>query len=124
MTFDSTGCFHWCSSRAIEECTMTRQEVIVELIMMMMMMITVVATCFNYRCYNVPGNGDYVLRAHHCCNICRGKQPTLGPQVSIRNAILKDKKSTFMGRQQIHFWNTRNPLQEPDDAVEGFQYQL
>jgi len=26
MTFDSTGCFHWCSSRAVEECTMTRQE--------------------------------------------------------------------------------------------------
>ena len=26
MTFDATGCFHWCSSRLIEECTLTREE--------------------------------------------------------------------------------------------------
>ena len=24
MTFDSTGCFHWCSAREVEECTLTR----------------------------------------------------------------------------------------------------
>ena len=26
MTFDATGCFHWCSSRLIEECMLTREE--------------------------------------------------------------------------------------------------
>ena len=25
MCFDATGCFHWCSSRSIEECTLTRE---------------------------------------------------------------------------------------------------
>ena len=24
MTFDSTGCFHWCSARDVDECTLTR----------------------------------------------------------------------------------------------------
>ncbi|XP_023325746.1 calcium-activated potassium channel slowpoke [Eurytemora carolleeae] len=26
MMYDSTGCFHWCTSRTIEECILTRQE--------------------------------------------------------------------------------------------------
>ena len=26
MTYDATGCFHWCPSRNYEECVMTRQE--------------------------------------------------------------------------------------------------
>ena len=25
MSFDSTGCFHWCVGRTAEECTLTRQ---------------------------------------------------------------------------------------------------
>ena len=36
MTFDSTGCFHWCSSRAVEECTMTRQEVVFMIIIIIL----------------------------------------------------------------------------------------
>ena len=26
MTYDATGCFHWCPSRNYEECVMSRQE--------------------------------------------------------------------------------------------------
>ena len=26
MTYDATGCFHWCTSRSLEECTLTREE--------------------------------------------------------------------------------------------------
>ena len=26
MTYDATGCFHWCTSRTMEECSLTRQE--------------------------------------------------------------------------------------------------
>merc|ERR550519_763322 len=26
MSFDSTGCFHWCPSKTVDECTLTRQE--------------------------------------------------------------------------------------------------
>lgn len=26
MTYDATGCFHWCTSRSVDECTLSRQE--------------------------------------------------------------------------------------------------
>ena len=26
MSYDATGCFHWCTSRSLEECTLTREE--------------------------------------------------------------------------------------------------
>ena len=75
MTFDSTGCFHWCSSRAVEECTMTRQEVVIifiiiiviinvitmtrqEVVIMMMM----ACVPFTYR-QKVEGS---VLHHHWC----------------------------------------------------------
>ena len=40
MTFDSTGCFHWCSSRAVEECTMTRQEVVFMIMIIIIILVT------------------------------------------------------------------------------------
>ena len=42
MTFDSTGCFHWCSSRSVEECTMTRQEVLIIIITIIVIIIIII----------------------------------------------------------------------------------
>ena len=82
MTYDATGCFHWCPSRNFDECVMTRQ---VRKWFMNTFLLFQIVNCVIVI---VGGHSDNVVRTCDSSNICWWGQSSIGPQVnSVQNMI-------------------------------------
>ena len=118
MTFDSTGCFHWCSAREVEECTLTRWHhpmiIVTVNVIAIVVVVLIVLIIFIAQ---TRGNNDNVCRPRDRCNICRSRESA--PWVEARKNLKQFGDDQWWWESHVF-----SLYQESDHAIEGVKHQL